>query len=203
MSISGFDLNSFKANFDGGARAFLFFYKPEFPSSIAVETTFSDLVSQGKDVKDFSDTFLNASKQKKMSYMVKSTSFPSRNIEELTLSWKGFKRKIAGPATYDDWTISFNVDNAYEVRKDFDRWSNLIVQIGKDYKREDTKYGNVDTYLKDQYLWTLDRNGNKSSVIKLVQAWPKTVGEISLDYQSIEVSNFEVTFSYQYYEIIQ
>jgi hypothetical protein len=202
MSFPGFDLNSFKANFDGGARAYLFMYKPEFPSSINLETTYDTLVKSGANVKDFSDTFLNSAKQKKIAYLVKTTSYPNRTIEEMTLNWKGFKHKIGGTAVYDDWTISFNTDKAYEVRKDFERWSDLIVKIGENYKTEDTKYGEPSDYLKDQTLYTLDNKGDISSTVKLIGAWPKVVGEIALDHQTIEVSSFEVTFSYQYYEIV-
>jgi len=159
-----FDLNSFSAVFDGGARSYLFEYTPSFPN-----------------------TTYNAT------YFVKSTSYPDSTVEEIQLAWKGLKYKIGGTRTYNDWTVSFHMDKNYNIREYYDDWM-------KDIAGQD-KYGKPEDYVMSQTLYALGYDGTKKSTIKLFDAWPKSVGEISFDNSAIEVATFDVTFAYQYYTI--
>ena len=167
MAITGFNINDFKSNFEGGARAYLFMYKPNIPNSTI-------------DAK----------------YLVKSTFFPETSVEEILVQWQGIDYKLAGKTTFTDWTITFNTDIKAAIRNDFESWLRIIHNVPGDHK-----YGKPADYARNQDLVLLDYEGNEMMSVKLIDAWPKSIAAITLDYSSMDVMQFDVTFSYLYHEI--
>lgn len=96
-----FDIDSYRANFQGGARAYLFYYKPIFPGGVGTESD-------------------------KATYLVRTTSLPETSIDDIPLAWQGFDYKVAGKYSFTDWTVSFNVDADAKVLTYFQNWMNLI-----------------------------------------------------------------------------
>jgi hypothetical protein len=47
----------------------------------------------------------------------------------------------------------------------------------------------------------LDLNGDKLLNVKLINAWPKSIGAITLDYSATDIAQFDVTFSYNQHVI--
>ena len=126
-------------------------------------------------------------------YLVKSTKLPETVIGEVETDWQGSKYKIASTEEYTDFTISFKLDRIDNIRHKFIQWANDI------HNTETGRHGNPSNYLSDI---TLDHlNGKGQSIMKytLVGAWPKSVGEVGLDYSSKEIASFDVTFAYQYH----
>ena len=68
------DIDSYRASFSGGAKAFLFYYKPTFPSEVMGDTESS-------------------------TYLVRATTLPETAIEEITTNWQGFDYRFAGKYT--------------------------------------------------------------------------------------------------------
>ena len=53
-----------------------------------------------------------------------------------------------------------------------------------------------------QNLWMLNYDGSEHILdIELVDAWPKSVSAITLDYSAMDVAQFDVTFGYLYHRI--
>jgi len=96
-----FDIDSYRANFQGGARAYLFYFKPNFPSAVGGDT-------------------------EKATYLVRSTSLPETSSDEIVTNWHGFDFKMAGKYTYTDWTVTFNVDRDAAIQQMFHNWAALI-----------------------------------------------------------------------------
>ena len=168
MAIQGFDLESFTASFDGGARSYLFLYAPNIPGASA-------------DVK----------------YLVRASSFPETTLEEIMANWQGQDMKFAAKKTFTDWTLTFNVDLEAQIRQYFEDWTNMIHHTLK----ETNKFYKPSEYYRDQVLSLLDLNGDFLLDIKLINAWPKSIGAITLDYSSTDVAQFDVTFGYNQHEI--
>jgi hypothetical protein len=172
--MPAFNIDSFKSIFDSGARTYLFWCKPNIPNE-PIE-----------------------------SYIyVKSTSLPSSEIEESPLTYNGFDYKVHIKRSYSDWTVSFLSDRSYKLRKSFEDWQNLLAG----YKG----YGSIGdkNIYRTQNLIPLDYNGKflqlssgASNLISLVDAWPKSIGDMTFDYSAQDVVQFDVTFSYQYYEML-
>jgi len=97
----GFDIDSYRASFLGGARQYLFYYRPLFPGGIGGST-------------------------EKATYLVRSTQVPETTSEEIITNWQGFDFKFAGKPTYSDWTVTFNVDKDAEILRIFNSWARVI-----------------------------------------------------------------------------
>jgi len=165
--MPGFDIQSFKSNFDGGARAYLFYYYPNIPNSLLGE---------------------------KISYLVKTATLPGSTLEEHTAAWQGNTFKFSGKHTFEDWTINFNVDPDAKIRIDFENW-----QRQKIHDPVSNKYGAITEYMRDQQLQLLGYDGEYVLEVTLYNAWPKTIGALSLDYASSDTLAFDVTFAYTHY----
>lgn len=99
--MARFDIDSYRGNFQGGARSYLFYYKPLFPGEIGGNTD-------------------------KATYLVRTTSLPETSIDEIPLAWQGFDFKVAGKYTYSDWTVTFNCDADANILSTFHSWMRLI-----------------------------------------------------------------------------
>lgn len=171
MAQSDFNIEAFKSNFEDGARGNLFYYIPNFPGDVS-----SKIIPKGK-------------------FLVKSTNLPDTTIEEVTVNWQGFDFKYAGKHTFSDFTVTFNVDKKAEIRLAFEDWMNII------HNPSTNKYGNFNNYMKNQRLQLLGFSGEVIMEYELYNAWPKTIGAISLDYSTSEIATFEVTFTYSHHTI--
>jgi len=101
MGIPALDITNFSKRFQTGARSYLFYLQPSFPSGLMPDVTFPI-------------------------YLVRSSSLPSSSFDELTTGWMGIDYKAAGKRTYDTWNVSFNVDKDAAIRIAFNRWLNLM-----------------------------------------------------------------------------
>jgi len=212
------DIQSYKANFLGGARQYLFWTQINFPGwgnvlqsglqkGMAGAESIDGLIEGGKEaagqaalgaVGSLADTaFLNKN-QDKWPYLVRSTSLPQSDIEEITTNWIGQQYKMAARRTTGDWTVTFVVDNDGKILKRFWDWQNII------HNPEANIYGKPVTYMADQEIHLLGFDtGETICVYKLYGAWPKTIGQVQLDYTTNDIAQFDVTFSYQYHVVTE
>ena len=112
--MAGYDIETFRNVFETGARSYLFYVVPSFPSGITVTP--------------------------EASYLVKTASLPTSNFEELIASWQGFDYKAAGKRTYDTWSVTFNVDIKATVRKAFVSWMDMILNPANNRQTMPTTY---------------------------------------------------------------
>jgi hypothetical protein len=96
-----FNIDSFRSQFSGGARSYLFYFKPIFPAAVGTDTEMA-------------------------TYLVKSTNLPETSTDEIALAWQGFDYKIAGKYTYSDLTVNFNCDANAKIQSLFHNWASLI-----------------------------------------------------------------------------
>jgi len=173
-SFDSFSVDKFSTYFEGGARAYLFKWKPGSPTSGIV---------------NISDDYI---------YLVKASSIPQSSVEEIVTEYQHLNFKMGGKRVFDDWTLSFLVDIKSKIRGDFEKWMNGITQVGKDnifiqhYLSE---------YTSTQDFYMLDGDGLDILHVTLFDAWPKTIGPVTMDYSSQDFAQFDVTFSYLYHEI--
>ena len=170
--MPNFDIESFKSNFEGGARSYLFYFRPNFPSGVSVTST------------------------DKVTYLVRTATLPATTLEEGIANWQGLDLKFATKSTFEDMTITFSVDIEAKVRKVWEDWMRLI------HDPVTNRFGRLGDYLADQRLQLLDYDGTVVMEYILHMAWPKTVGSVTLDYASTEVAQFDVTLSYGYHTVV-
>ena len=188
LSDTTFSVDSFSDNFQGGAKAFLFLWEPSMPTDVVPRE-----------------------EQEKRKYLVRSTTLPQSSVEEIIVEYQHLNYKFGGKRSFEDWNISLNVDINAKVRYEFEQWMQKIHEVRAVTNFADSEdaiakhlypgtSGTQDSYLTTQTFKMLRGDGSDLIVIKLYNAWPKTIGPVSLDYSTQDFANFEVTFSYMYHE---
>lgn len=174
MPNSEFSIDTFRTNFQTGARSYMFVYEPQWPT--VIPATYPMSVTNAK-------------------YLVRSSSLPSSSFDELLVSWQGFDFKQAGKRMYNDFTVSFNVDLKAGIRKNFLAWQDLILDP------KTNAHAMPDQYFRDQTitLLGLDFDVNGILTYDFKYAWPKDVGDLTLDYTNSEMAMFDVTFAFTYF----
>ena len=111
MAIN-FDIDSYRQQFLGGARAYLFYAFFNFPGSTGIEDTSTP-------------------------YLVKSTQLPEIMTEEVRVPYTDYDLRTAGIQTYGDWTVTMNVDENGDILYKFYDWLDLCTYaVPNDYMKE-------------------------------------------------------------------
>ncbi len=133
------------------------------------------------------------SSPEKTKYLVQSSSMPPTTITPIDINWQGTVFPVGSTQEFADWTVTFRLDNPGQIRRDFNEWMRRV------HDPVTNIHGSPRDYMHDQEVWKLNPQGNITDRIKLVNAWPTTVGELSLDYGTKEIHTFDVTFRYLYH----
>jgi hypothetical protein len=98
---------------------------------------------------------------------------PGRSVSTLPYRQYGPARNIPYEQIYSsEIEISFILDIFMSQRKLFDNWMNLMTD------RNSYKMGYYDSYVGDLIISMLDRQGTQIHTIKLLEVYPKIIGEI-------------------------
>lgn len=131
----------------------------------------------------------------KASFMCKGGSIPSETIGERTMSYQSQILKLSGDRTYDDWTCTVYNTEEWITRNDIEKWMKIINDPETNFKTSHSSYMGEVTI---NQLSINDLSIVATYILK--GAWPKTVGEITLDWETAdEKETFDITWSYQYF----
>jgi hypothetical protein len=117
------------------------------------------------------------SDSKQLSLDVFGTIVPGINIEVIESRWQGMNVEIGGPALFEDWTISFIVDN------DLYNWHLLYKWFMEICDKHINPTGNVEDYKIDAFLKVTDNFDQTILRIKFIDVWPKALGAINFSYR--------------------
>ena len=203
--MSQFSIDGFRANLvNGVARNNLFLVQGNFPNAGIGAVNFA-AAAAGALLGAAAAGAVNAvagaigagSPNNQVSFLAKSASIPNSVLNIGTANYMGRQFKYPADRTFNDWNITVYNDGAYTLRKAFESWQNTI-----NTNKTNIGPNAMNSFMTDWYVSPLTREGNVITTYKFVGCWPPTLGEISLDMgQQSEPSNFQVTMTYQYYEI--
>lgn len=200
------DINSYRKYFDGGLKQYNFYALIQFPDfnnalmagfqGSIKDTSVSLAQSITNGLVGAAQTGANVigldNNVKVRPFYVRSTTLPSSTLNETISNWVGQEYKVAGNYTYSDWTVSFNIDRNANIIKDFYEWQKIALNP------RTNKSNKPISYMKNQEIYLI-KNGEPVCVYELISAWPKIINEVTLDYSSNDMLQFDVTFSYQYH----
>ena len=128
------------------------------------------------------------------SYLVRSSSLPESTIEAIEIPYQGQVQKIASTHTFAEWTVTFNLDMAAELRRNFLRWQKYIHDpVTNTHNVPRAYYGVAKANL-------LGGQGQVIQEYTLKDVWPSAVGALDLAQDSKDVAQFDVTFTYNWHE---
>ena len=133
-----------------------------------------------------------------LQYLCESVSLPTKGIASNAHDVYGPPREIPYRETFTEAALSFIVDDAFTVKKFFDKWQEKIINV---------ETGNVNYWNNFVATINITRLSNDATSfadasdmykIELREAYPSAVGEIALGHtQGGEALRLSVTFKYR------
>lgn len=129
--------------------------------------------------------------------LCKAAALPGYTIGIVEVPYRGRRIKLPGDRTFAEWTATFLVDSAMNIRRDFEAWMKAVKtnNFNATAIRESSAsyFGQIDVYqLNDQ--------GDDIKAVSLTDAFPTDVSQIDLSFDTTDaIEEFTVTFQYQYH----
>ena len=168
----------FQSKVKGGVRPNLFQVDHEFPNGIEIE----------KDT---------------VSLMCKSAALPASTVGTVELPFRGRVLKVPGDRTFESWTATFYMDDAFKLRGAYEKWIDLTNRV--DVNMSDVS---IDSVLQPIQVTQLDKFGEAAvgnglvgiRTYELVKAFHVSVSQVSVAYDNNDsYEEFDVEFAYQYF----
>ena len=136
-----------------------------------------------------------------VTYMCKAAALPATNVGTVELPFRGRVIKVPGDRTYETWTGTFYVDDAFALRSAYEKWIELTNGVDTN-----TATSGIDNIFQSIIVNQLDKFQGSSTDMpiirsyELVQAFPVSVSQISVAYDNNDsYEEFDVEFAYQYH----
>ena len=138
-------------------------------------------------------------------YLCKSAALPASTVGTVELPFRGRVIKVPGDRTFESWTATFYMDDAFELRGAYEKWVELTNTVDAN-----TAAANMSDVLKDITVTQMDKFGGSATGFanireyRLVSAFPVSVSQVSIAYDNNDsYEEFDVEFAYQYFETFQ
>jgi hypothetical protein len=127
--------------------------------------------------------------------LCESCSMPGREVTTLDYQTVRNNLKIPNGIIQEDITFAFHVTNDYYMKKMFDRWLDLVLNMTK-YR---TPY--LKDYARDVVIQQLNAQNLPVYGVKLIDAFPTSVNSIELDNTS-DGTTARMTVSFTYRDFV-
>lgn len=169
------NINSFKSNFQGGARPSLFRVTQTFPIGVG------------------------GNAGRKMEYLCKGAALPSDVVNAIDVYYMGRQVKVAGDRTFEELTLTVINDVDFAIRNAFEKWMALL-----NSHEPNIGIVNPNQYWADLEVTQLGRDGAALQKYKFISAFPTNISQIDLSFDATDqVEEFTVTMAYQYWQTAQ
>ena len=128
-------------------------------------------------------------------FLCKATSVPSMDVGDIEIMYRGRPVHFAGERTFAPWSVTLYNDNDFILRSAFENWVTGISAPG-------STSGAVapNTYQVQMTVQQLDRNDLVVAEYQIIDAYPTSVGELSLSWDANnQIQEYNVTFAYNYF----
>ena len=168
------NINDFKSQLiGGGARANQFRVYLHFPTYVTI----------------------GALEGARAQFLCKAASLPASTIANVETNYRGRVVNFAGERTFQPWTVTIINDVTFGLRNAFETWQSGIQR----YAATEGKTNPAD-YQVELEVAQLDRNGATLKTYKFTDAYPLTIGQITLDFDIVnQIETFDVEFQYNYF----
>ena len=135
---------------------------------------------------------------RQVSYHCETIDFPGRQLtSKADLSTYGIEREVVYGQIFDEVSATFYVSTDHKEQKFFNAWQDIAASP------EDFNIGYYYDYVSSIDIYQLDERDTRRLGVRLLEAFPKTIGSIGMSYGSTNaIEKMTVTFKYKYWEII-
>lgn len=145
-------------------------------------------------------------------YMTKAATFPESTITATPISYMGREIQIPGNRESTEWTNTVYNDEDFLVRHMLEDWTWALNSGSGNSRRalwtQPSKYtGTLQVTGFNKSLKTTVATDESPAVVdpevsssyKFWGAWPSSIGEITLDWETNEIQEYEVTWQFAYW----
>ena len=131
-----------------------------------------------------------------VSLKCESISFPGRNIDTTTdTNIYGPTREIASGFSFAEVSATFRCSSDMREKLYFESWQR------QSFNTQTWSMQYYEDYIGAVQIYQLDEKDNRKYGVELVEAFPKTIGAMTLDYSNgSEIHKLPVTFSYRWWK---
>jgi len=140
---------------------------------------------------------------KEIAFRTISVTAPGRGVTSTPSGVYGAVQEIGYGTIFSPISAQVYCSPDHSERKYFSKWQDFVVgnhrsASGKAFE-SDFNAGYYDDYVRDVTIKQYDEEGSMSHEIKLIEAYPKNVGELAYSYQSSELLTFTISLQYRYF----
>lgn len=137
-------------------------------------------------------------------FMVQSAAIPASTIGAIEIPYFGRKIRIAGDRTFAPWTVTILNDEDFRLRNALELWHNRINSLSGNINT--TGSADPNNYKAEQlFVEQFSKLGGPPiRTYNLIGVFPTEISDIPLSWNATdEIQTFSVTFSYDYFEIVE
>ena len=137
-------------------------------------------------------------------YLCKSGALPASTVGTVELPFRGRVIKVPGDRTYETWTGTFYMDDAFALRSAYEKWIQLTNGVDANVATADIGdiFEDITISQLDKFGGSADASGGLTELrtYKLIAAFPVSVSQVSVAYDNNDsYEEFDVEFAYQYH----
>lgn len=129
-------------------------------------------------------------------------TLPGRSVQATTYRDYGASREIAYLPLYTQASATFLCSADLKERTAFTEWQDSIIgnhRTGATGYAEPFEAGYYDDYVRTVVINQLDQKGAVKYGCQLVEAYPRSISDISYSYAAEEIVTFSVQFQYRFF----
>lgn len=120
-------------------------------------------------------------------------SLPSITFASQPVRSYGEQREVVYDRTFEAVSLTFIIDRQFKVKEYFDKWVDKIIDPTTRLS------GYYNEYARGMKITVLDINDMAMYETELFEAYPKTIGAVTLDNNSKDIAKLQVTFNYKHH----
>jgi hypothetical protein len=166
-------------------------------------------MSESLSVTDFKGYFISGARASlykvrieklggKVEFLCKASSLPASTIGEVEVPYLGRMIKVPGNRTFDTWTVTIINDIDFEIRRQTEKWLNSI-----NGHEDNLGFASLRDVYSDAHVTQLGRDGAELYTYHIVDMFPTEMAQIDLSFDSEEIEEYDVTFTYNYWKSIE
>ena len=131
-------------------------------------------------------------------FMIKTSSFPESTITANEIAYMGRTINIPGNRESQQWTTELYNDEDHKIRGQLLKWLDNINTHAENTRK--AGWISLASYTGTLYVEQHTKEAKRpTNTAHFYNAWPSSVGEISLDWETNELQTYEVTWEFSYW----
>ena len=132
------------------------------------------------------------------SFLCKAANFPTSSIDVTEVSYMGRPFRVPGNRAAQDWTTTIYNDENFKIRNGLENWMELISSHVSNVRA--SKMESINSYTGTLNVQQMHKTGGATKKdYVFTQAWPYTLAEITVDWDTNEMQTYDVTWAFSYW----